>query len=41
MRTSNPTLAAAAAAVLLSASAVVAQVTSVNGQIAFEVCEFN
>ena len=41
MRTSNPTLAAVAAAVFLSASAVVAQVTSVNGQIAFEVCEFN
>ncbi len=41
MRTSNPTLAAVAAAVLLSASAVVAQVSSVNGQIAFEVCEYN
>ena len=41
MRTSNPTLAAVAAAVLLAPPLRRAQVSSVNGQIAFEVCEYN
>jgi Tol biopolymer transport system component len=41
MRTRTLTLAAAAAALLLSPAFLEAQATSVNGEIAFEVCEFN